>query len=694
MRQFLKIHFPFILLCSILVLILSTSAMAGSFAPLNPAFIQYQEEKVFKPSGIVSHPGGRIPSPLDLSHLKGVSLSAEIPDYPASYDLRELGFVSPIRNQNPYGSCWTFGTLASLESTTRKLMGKDLDLSERYMMYFAYIDELDLPGFGNFTSADFPYTADFGGDDYRATALLSRWTGAVLEEDAPYYGDPECIPTGFEKDVIHLQQVLYLAMDPSTRYPKPDMDNIKYALTKYGAVAVGVWANDAMGGEWDTSDYYNPVTYSAYIPEGNPDSLDVGSANHEVSIVGWDDSFASTDFATQPPGDGAWIVRNSWGTNWGDEGYYYLSYYDAALDTGAAYIGEPADNYRNIYQYDPLGWVNSTSVPDQQDNTAWFANVFTSQQTEVLKAVSFYAGGVNNTYEIYIYDSIGGKLVYGPQAGLINEPGYHTISLDVPILFEKGNDLAIVVKLTTPGYLYPVAVEYAISGYSDKTSALPGQSYVSADGINWMDTTDINASANVCLKAFTGPLTLDISGLNNIENSDLTGTCSGDMAMENAREDLADVDPAMFGLPLSDDERLALSMIDYRILSGDLEAEQSSIAIESSVIPSAGETGKGKRILLLAFNYETGRFDILSVTGSDTSYPKSSSPSISITDGGPYEDPRVEDGSLSNVEIMEVLAEASPVPPSVGGGGGGCNVSNIPLSIVLLMIPMLILLRQ
>ena len=219
MNLYLRKNILFLILCSSLLMLLSTSAVAGSFAPLNPAFIQYQEEQKFKPSGTGSPFFGRTPSPVDLSHLKGISLSAQVQEYPASYDLRELGFVTPVRNQNPYGSCWTFGALASLESTSLKLRGKELDLSERYMMYFAYIDELDLPGFGNCTSADFPWTADFGGDDYRATALLSRWTGAVLEEDAPY-DDLDCIPTGFENDAIHLQHVLYLPMDQETRYPK------------------------------------------------------------------------------------------------------------------------------------------------------------------------------------------------------------------------------------------------------------------------------------------------------------------------------------------------------------------------------------------------------------------------------------------------------------------------------------------
>lgn len=663
---------------------LSASIALADFAPLNPDFVKYQEEQEFKPSGTDSTPRGRTPAPLDLSHLRGVSLSEEVTDYPASYDLRELGYVSPIRDQSPYGSCWTFGALASLESTTRKLTGQELDLSERYMMYFAYVDELDLPGFGDYTAEDFPDTADCGGDDYKATALLSRWTGAVLEEDIPY-DDWECIPTGFEEDAIHLQQVLYLAMDPSTRYPKPDIENIKYALTNYGAVAVGVWADDALCGSVDESDYYNLETYASYIPDNNSDDLSVGWANHEVSIVGWDDSFASTDFATQPPGDGAWIVRNSWGTDWGDEGYYYLSYYDAVLDTGAAYIGEPADNYSHIYQYDPLGWVNSTSVPDQQDNTAWFANVFTSQQTEVLKAVSFYAGGTENTYEINIYDQIGGELIYGHQTGTLSEPGYHTITLDNPILFAEGEDLAVAVKLTTPGYAYPVAVEFAYPGYTDKASALPGQSYISSDGNNWTDITTIEASANVCLKAFTGPVALEIYGLENTEYTDLTETSEADAAVDEVKKTLEQINPASLGL--SGDFLQFHSLANFQVISGDLKSDETGISLDSS---ASGISSDGNLLLFLAWNYEKGRFDILDADGTVDLASSAESRSIRIADGGPYESPSEVDGVISNLTLMEaVVTSETPVSSS-----GGCMASPIAPASVLALMPLLLLMKK
>ena len=120
-----------ILSLSFLLLLAASPILAASLntAPLNPAFVEYyQQMPEAKASGQPAYLTGRTPSPVDLSHLAGQSI---VPDtgmkaaalYPESYDLRDEGFVSPIRNQTPYGSCWTFSAMASMESTAMKLLG-------------------------------------------------------------------------------------------------------------------------------------------------------------------------------------------------------------------------------------------------------------------------------------------------------------------------------------------------------------------------------------------------------------------------------------------------------------------------------------------------------------------------------------------------------------------------------------------
>ncbi|VVB70387.1 Fascin domain protein [uncultured archaeon] len=322
-----------------------------------------------------------------------------------------------------------------------------------------------------------------------ATAYLARWGGPVNEVDDPYpWGDEESGTDNAYPIQKHTQNVYFLP----GRTSSTDNDNIKWALTTYGGLDAAIFWNNIYYSATPAT-YYNPSTTHT---------------NHEVTLVGWDDNYAAANFrgaGGAPPGDGAFIAKNSWGTSWGDRGYFYLSYYDTSLRSVTAFTAEPASNFAAEYQYDPLGWVANVGY---LDTTAWGANVFTADSSaKPLTAVSFYTNDVNTQYEVYIYtdltsEPIGGKQYAGPK-GTMPSAGYHTVRLASPVPLKAGQRFSVVVKFTTSGYGYPLATECFLEEYSSNAAASLGQSYCSPDGSDWLDLFTFDSTMNVCIKAFT-----------------------------------------------------------------------------------------------------------------------------------------------------------------------------------------------
>lgn len=254
--------------------------------------------------------------------------------------------------------------------------------------------------------------------------------------------------------------------------------------------------------------------------EGTDSYYSTGSpiANHDVVIVGWDDAFAASNFASAPAGPGAFIVRNSWGTGFGQAGYFHVSYYDTTLARGgynmAFAAAVPADDYNRVYQYDPLGYWPEDG-PYVSSSVGWFANEFTAQEADTLAAAGFYTPLPGCTYEIHSGASLAGLELRS--AGTIATAGYHVVPLDTPAPLTAGQDFVIAVKLTMPSsYAYSIPVERPYPGYSTAT-ADPGESFVITDAAGWRDLTTLAGfgEANVCLKAFTTGLPAGTFSVNN-----------------------------------------------------------------------------------------------------------------------------------------------------------------------------------
>ena len=428
------------------------NSLKPGLAPENPDFVKSHSNNIFTQAAPSQdeHKKGFVLAPVDLNHLSKISTAdTSAPAYfnlqdvqsagkassnqaklsaPASYDLRTLNRVTSVKDQGSAGVCWAFATYSSLESNL--LPGENRDFSENNMKNLL----------SSSYSEGFDRGANDGGNEFISTAYLARWSGPVAESDDPY--SYSGVSSGNPTLQKHVQDVLFL---PERTGPL-DNDGIKSAIQNYGAVFTSMYYDNA---------YYSPAKHSYYYSGPT-------SANHAIAIVGWDDSFDRNSFSRVPSGNGAFIIKNSWGTGWGENGYFYISYYDSKIGKdNTIFMSETTNNYKSIYQYDPLGWVRSVGY---NNHIAWCANIFTAKSDETLKAVSFYTTDSNCNYEIYIYTNPGSGPIgqAGPaisRSGTSPAAGYHTVPLGPGVPLKAGQKFSVVMKLTTPNYNFPIAVE-------------------------------------------------------------------------------------------------------------------------------------------------------------------------------------------------------------------------------------------
>ncbi len=473
--------------------------------PVNPAFLEYQKKMgQAKALGIQPTSGfglGEIPDPIPpeihkpdkVKRSQTYEVPSAPPDQPASpdngasysdpkYDMRDPNndanfsdsLLTPVRNQGTTcNTCWAFTTYGVLESFLKWSFGLSDSVND-------YSEDNLRHRHG------FDWGPNDGGNMTMSTAYLARHDGPISDSDDPY----DCGTTDFCPDCTPVRYVDNAVFMP-VRSGVTDIDYIKEEIIQYGALYTSIYYDN---------NFYNNTNKTYYYDDPN-DSFD--DSNHGVVIVGWDDNKG-----TAADDDGAFIVRNHWGSDWGEDGYFYVSYYDESIAfSKLSYFIDEDDfqlDFDTIFQYDHLGWTSTIGFSDGSD---WGANIFIPQENGEIVAVGFYAVASNMSYEIDIYDDFDGtnfssSLLGKAQTGSVEYSGYYTVKLDTPVAVSRDDDFAVVVKFNISGEPYPIPIEAPIGGYA-ATTAASGESYISSDGITFYDVVDSSPSTNVCIKAFS-----------------------------------------------------------------------------------------------------------------------------------------------------------------------------------------------
>ncbi len=544
---------------------------------------------------------------------------------PAAFDLRSVDtdgdgvgdrcYVPPVRQQNPFGTCWGFAATAASEiSILGSILDYDPDawktinLSEKQLAYFTHVpladennpqkgeglqpvgnDAVDIynTGGGLFLAASAyaqgigPSKEDNGeyGDYFRYYGkeknTLQRYIGGAYRNFCYSDRDDWSIPEEyrFARDYYLKESVMLpnpareVELGPYKYNPEANR-LIKEQLLQKRGVSIAFMA-DVSRPDQDLSEtgvYLNNVTWAHYTWENQP-------ANHAVTIIGWDDNYPKENFLAehQPPEDGAWLVRNSWGSgeeefpdcgemNWGiqvqkkdengepvfDEngdpvlvgsGYFWLSYHDQSLSNPESFVYEDAvaPEYIDQYDYLPIGDV----MCRKYDNPAKMANVFAGGHARILTEISCLTKDLDTDVNYWIYllcDDF-----TSPEEGLCVSSGsarfayggYHRILLEDEVFIQNRQAYAIVLEMKNQDGQYMVNETACVSVPGSSKSGVAvineNESFIYRDGA-WKDYRDATEEIEVVspeVLAFMGGQTF-------FDNFAIKGYCNyiaGDMAM-------------------------------------------------------------------------------------------------------------------------------------------------------------------
>ena len=476
------------------------SQKEDSACPLNPDFVQWQKNLKNGQQKITSEGFclNEIPLPVldDFSRYLENRSSKQV-KYDDVYDLRTLNWVSPVKNQGSCGVCWTFATIASLESRCIKNGEGLFDFSEQ-----------NIRSCHGFVLTDGTCT---GGNPKKSTAYMTRFNGPVLESESPYDTDPASLC-----DIFTPQYKIsgYRAL------PK-DINTLKEAVLNHGAIYTNMYYD---------SQYYNSGDYTYYYSG-------TSSTDHAVTLVGWNDNKLTAG------GTGAWIVKNSWGSSWGENGYFYVSYNDTKFNSTNAYWTdpEPFDTTETLYMYDELGQISNRGYSDSLGYA--LVKFVVGSHAQNIEKVACWVNTAGATVDFEVYNTKSGNTLTDLLSSLTNMqcefPGYYTFNLPAPIPLAAGEDFYIKVKYITPGYGYPIPYEAISTDYADPVIE-NGVCWLSHYGTTWTETGSLitGKEFDMCVRAYGHNQTVGTENI-SADNAPVIypNPCNGILNIDNSKNE-------------------------------------------------------------------------------------------------------------------------------------------------------------
>lgn len=421
--------------------------------------------------------------------------------YPGTYNANEERFVTEVKNQRNTSLCWAFSLASNLETSLLTREQKYYDLSEEQLAYF-WANRVNDP-LGNTPNDKITRTqSDYHGtgNGRVASFFLSTWSGMTTEEKVPFQSSAVTWPDSLAYDTsAYMEDAIF------SQYT---VDRTKQLLMEYNSVSAMIYMLD---------NYYYPDTASYSCPQS-------GLVNHAVTIVGWDDTYSKENFpsASGVNNDGAWIVKNSYGKNWGKNGYFYLSYEDKSITNLVSNTAVTTPAYPNNYFYDGAAAGTVTFPGNTINNGYYVSNIFKATagngKDEELGEIVTAVPQDNTDFQIQVYTDL--KNTSDPTSGTpaYAEPvdytqplaGIHTIHLNTPVKIPQGTFYSVVIRIPDGSNKFYVEKTTTSTSWFTATAGIdPDQSFFSTSGKKWYDAG--NHQYNCCFSVKAHTKTLDSS---------------------------------------------------------------------------------------------------------------------------------------------------------------------------------------